>query len=57
MYRSGFVKKRQLNMNVAHFVSPIAGDSGDNSLSSDSESDALRSALGNGESGILIQKR
>ena len=36
MYTDGFVKKRQLNMNVAHFVSPIAEGSGEDSLSSDS---------------------
>jgi hypothetical protein len=40
MYTDGFVKNRQLNMNVAHFASPIAEGSGDNSSSSDSEEDA-----------------
>ena len=52
MYTDGFVKKRQLNMNVAHFVSPMAGGGGEDSLSSDSEADAPRSALSNGESWV-----
>jgi hypothetical protein len=52
MYTDGFVKKRQLNMNVAHFVSPIAEGSGEDSLSSDLEADAPRSALSNGESEV-----
>ena len=52
MYTDGFVKKRQLNMNVSHFVSPIAEASGEDSLSSDSEADASRSAFSNGESGV-----
>jgi hypothetical protein len=54
MYTDGFVKKRQLNMNVAHFVSPIAESSGENSLSSGSEADAPRSASSNGEAGVSV---
>jgi hypothetical protein len=52
MYTDGFVKKRQLNMNVSHFVSPIAEASGEDSLSSDSEADASRSAFSNGVLGV-----
>ena len=54
MYTDGFVKRRQLNMNVAHFVSPIAESSSENSLSSGSEADAPRSASSNGESGVSV---
>ena len=54
MYTDCFVKKRQLNMNVAHFASPIAESSGDNSSSSDSEEDATRSKPSAAESVVSI---
>ena len=44
------MKKRQLNMNVAHFASPIDEVSGDNSSSSDSQADAAQSETSDGES-------
>jgi hypothetical protein len=50
MYTDGFVEKRQLNMNVANFASPIAEGSGVDSSSSDSEADAARSEHSDGES-------
>ena len=43
MYTDGFVKKRLLNMSVAHFVSPIAEGSGCNNSYSASDKDATGS--------------
>jgi len=39
MYTDGFVKKRQLNMSVAHFMSPVAEGSGYNNSYSASDKD------------------
>ena len=44
------MKKRQLNMNVAHFASPIDEVSGDDSSSSDSKADASQSVGSDEES-------
>jgi hypothetical protein len=43
MYTDEFVKKRQLNMSVAHFVSPVAEGSGDNNSYYASDKYAARS--------------
>ena len=50
IYTDGFIKKRQLNMNVAHFASTTAEGSGADSSSCESEADPARSEDSGGES-------